>query len=119
MMTKQNPDSRASRIRALLAEGKTPIQIAAQLGCTKQAVYLTRYSEKKKAAKLAKRKPGRPKGSKSKPKQVTQQDIEQAKKRAEELRLQYNPHPGTMQFLNTAPPYGFMDRIRILFTGRA
>ena len=44
------PPSRAARIRALLAEGRKPAEIAATLGTTLQYVYCVRNYDKTKAA---------------------------------------------------------------------
>ena len=73
--------TKAERARALLKEGRSIKEVAAMLGTSLQYVYSLRYVDKKKAkTKRSKRvkemkpvlpplkKPGRPKGSKNKPK---------------------------------------------------
>jgi hypothetical protein len=72
--TRSTP-SNAQRIRTLLAEGKTPMQIAMILGIKQQYVYVVKHDMKKKAA--VKRGPGRPKGSKNQPKVSPTQRMEQ------------------------------------------
>lgn len=68
--SKKSVPSRAQRIRELLSEGKTPDQIAMLLGVKRQYIYVVKHATKKKAKPPVpvKRKPGRPKGSKTKQK---------------------------------------------------
>lgn len=96
--------TKADRARALMAEGKTTDQIAAALGVTKQYVYSLRCMDKKKkpVPAPAKRKPGRPKGSKT--------------KKVQEPSPMEPVSSGTITYI--APKrYTFTERLRILFTG--
>ena len=74
--------SKAAKVRAMLAQGKTAEQIVSAVGVTKQYVYALRHMERKRIGAAAtydpnpmpvppateppKRGPGRPKGSKNK-----------------------------------------------------
>lgn len=97
--------SKAQQIRNLLAEGKTPAQIAATLGTTLSYIYVVKYETKKKAAP-PKRGPGRPKGSKNK------------KKKTVKPAPAVVTAPAVQMSLIPAAPLGLMARLRVLFTGR-
>lgn len=127
-------------VRRLLAEGKSPAEVANQMGVTISAVYSVRYYDRSKAQKAratpaptpTPRKVGRPKGSRTKPKMVVYRDVFNAMKqelitlRTENIRL-------TVDAVKVCPPpvyvevpvpqpfshYSFWQRLGILFLGRA
>lgn len=98
----------------MLAEGRPIKEIAATLGCTRQTVYQQRYSDKQVELAKAKRKPGRPKGSKNK-------SVKTQKPATTPF-----PEPTKAYTLTVAPisvpkpeRFTFTQRLRILFTGKA
>lgn len=135
--------ARNVEVRRLLAEGKSPAQVASLMGITTNAVYSVRSYDKLKAQKAritpvstdttpTPRKVGRPKGSRTKPKMVVYRDVFNAMKqelitlRTENIRL-------TVDAVKVCPPpvyvevpvpqpfshYSFWQRLGILFLGRA
>lgn len=102
--------SKAQRIRNLLADGKTPAQIAAALGTTLSYVYVVKSTAKKKTVKRGR---GRPKGSKNKPK------IAPTNPALNAYQPPADPQPVAVPLaLIPAAPLGFKARLRVLFTGR-
>lgn len=85
---KAEQTSRSSLIRRLLAEGKTPQQIADQLGCKRAAVHSVVFYDTNVRKK---RKPGRPKGSKNKPKDAVKlpSPSENLKRALNDLRIDH------------------------------
>ena len=65
---KSKPETKASRVRKLVAAGHKPREIAAMTGFRVQTVHQVMYHDRLKAAAKAAedKKPGRPKGSKNK-----------------------------------------------------
>ena len=126
-------------IRKLLAEGKTPGEVAALMGVPVTRVYSVRAYDKKKQVAQAKtkRKPGRPKGSKNSvkrtaPMQLIRKDVlknmqqELNTLRTENARLcaeavKVCPPPVYVEVPVPQPfsQYTFWQRLRILFLGRA
>lgn len=86
-MTTEKPQSRSTKIRQLLADGKSVKDVAAALGCQPLAVYQVLYYDRKKGKKKA----GRPKGSKNKPKDVVKlpSPSENLKRALNDLRIDH------------------------------
>lgn len=107
-------ETKASRVRKLVAAGHKPLEIAAMTGFRLQTVHNTMYHDRLKAAAkaAAPKKLGRPKGSKNKPKSLSTAEIlfppAEIKKEAEPQSLVYigNPTPN------------LWTRIKAVFTGR-
>lgn len=120
--TKQKQPSRAARIRALLAEGKTPSAIAATLGVTRQYVYGVRYYANSKSKQRISPKTGLPvrKYTKKEPTQVVHKAVIEALQRENaELKREIAARRVPTQIEIPVPqPVGhftFVERLRILF----
>mgnify|MGYP003337000064 FL=1 len=106
-MKEKKAETKASRIRKLVAAGHKPIEIAAMTGFRLQTVHQVMYHDRLKAAAkaAAPKKLGRPKGSKNKPKAPSTAEI---KKEAE---------PGSLVYIGNPNPT-LWSRIKAVFTGR-
>ena len=120
---------RSVRIRAMLAEGRPIKEIAATLGCTRQTVYQQRYSDKQVELAKAKRKPGRPKGSKNQTEKRPSFTLSTPAPapattnahNAHNAHNAYNAYTLTVAPISVPKPerFTFTQRLRILFTGKA
>lgn len=98
--------SKAAQIRALLAQGKTPQEVAKIVGVKTPYVYGVQYYERKRAQPAApKRKPGRPR--KVRVEAITPQEAETLPVGNWTITAKYDE-----------PRLTWRQRLRALFTGR-
>lgn len=95
--------TKAEKVRALLADGATPGQIATFLGVTRKYVYSTRHAQRQREKKAAEQRA----------------KIEAFRQEANANREAERQRVKVARFL-PAPPriYTLAERLRILFTGR-
>ena len=115
---KAKPETKASRVRKLVAAGHKPIQIAAMTGFRLQTVHQVMYHDRLKAAAKAveNKKPGRPKGSKNKT------DLQKLRKAVAgimppEVKKEAEPVPQSLVYIGNPTP-NLWTRIKAVFTGR-
>ena len=117
---KSKPETKASRVRKLVAAGHKPIQIAAMTGFRLQTVHQVMYHDRLKAAAKAAedKKPGRPKGSKNKT------DLQKLRKAVDgitppEVKKEAEPDAQWKSFYYISNPRpNLWTRIKAVFTGR-
>lgn len=108
------PPSRAARIRALLAEGRKPAEIAATLGTTLQYVYCVRNYDKTKAAanKRISAKTGKP------VRKYTRRNVAKPTPTTPAPKVVHQPIYVEVPVPQPFSHFTFWQRLRILFTGR-
>ena len=115
-MKEKKPETKASRIRKLVAAGHKPIEIAAMTGFRLQTVHQVMYHDRLKAAAKAAedKKPGRPKGSKNKT------DLQKLRKAVAGImppEVKKEAEPGSLVYIGNPTP-NLWTRIKAVFTGR-
>ena len=117
---KSKPETKASRVRKLVAAGHKPREIAAMTGFRVQTVHQVMYHDRLKAAAKAAedKKPGRPKGSKNK---TTLQKLRKAVDgiTPPEVKKEAEPDAQWKSFYYISNPRpNLWTRIKAVFTGR-
>ena len=110
----QSKTSKAARIRALVALGYKPKEIAAMTGFRLQTVHTAMYYERIRAAKKAPIKMGRPKGSKNKT------DLQKLRKAVDGImppEVKKEAEPQSLVYIGNPTP-NLWTRIKAVFTGR-
>ena len=113
---KSKPETKASRVRKLVAAGHKPREIAAMTGFRLQTVHTALYYERIRAAKKATApiKIGRPKGSKNKT------DLEKLRKAVDGItppEVKKEAEPQSLVYIGNPRP-NLWTRIKAVFTGR-
>ena len=112
------PPSRAARIRALLAEGRKPAEIAATLGTTLQYIYgvrnydKTRAKNKATSGKRISAKTGKP------VRKYTRRNVAKPTPTTPAPKVVHQPIYVEVPVPQPFSHFTFWQRLRILFTGR-
>lgn len=113
---KAKPETKASRVRMLVAAGHKPREIAAMTGFRVQTVHQVMYHDRLKAAAkaVAPKKVGRPKGSGNK---TTLQKLRKAVDGITPPEVKKEAAPGGLIYMGNPNPT-LWSRIKAVFTGR-